>query len=153
MSISSRILFCTLLALSTSAFARIPVPELTRLESGVRFVDLKTGKGPTPTAGQGLAITYRAWLYPENKRGAQFDSCENKKRPYVFVPGQGQAIKGLEEGTQGMKVGTKRAIVIPAELAYGKEGATKQNPRTGETIVVIPPDTQLLFEVELTGVR
>lgn len=153
MAFYSRLALASILSLGLPALAKVPVPELTKLESGVRYVDLKTGKGPMPTAGQGLAITFRAWLYADQKRGAQFESCEDKKRPYVFVPGQGQAIKGLEEGMVGMRVGTRRAIVIPAELAYGKEGVKKVDPRTGEETLIVPPNTPLLFEVELTGVR
>ena len=74
--------------------------------------------------------------------GTKFDSSKDRRDPFVFNLGQGQVIKGWDQGVQGMKVGGKRKLTIPPAMGYGSRGAGG----------VIPPNATLVFEVELLGV-
>lgn len=74
--------------------------------------------------------------------GTEFDSSLKRGQPITFPLGMGRVIRGWEEGLQGMQVGEKRVLTIPPELAYGQQG---QGP--------IPPNSTLVFEVELVGLR
>jgi len=135
-----------LLFASAALQGRGPAVEFQRTESGLRYVDLHPGRGTCPRAGQLCAVLYRGWLYQNNKKGRQFDQCDTRKNPFTFTLGKGEVIKGWDEGVATMKVGGKRAIIIPPELAYGHTGA-------GDSENGIPPDATLLFEVELVAVR
>lgn len=93
--------------------------------------------------GQNIAVHYTGWLDEDGKKGTKFDSSVDRKEPLVFPIGVGYVIKGWDEGVLGMKVGEKRILYIPSKLGYGKRGAAN----------VIPPDTDLIFEVELLGIE
>ena len=106
--------------------------------------DVKVGGGKEATAGHLVRVNYTGWLYrplAKNQRGKKFDSSIGRE-PLEFTLGKGQVIKGWDQGVQGMKVGGKRILIIPAELAYGPRSA-------GE----IPPNSALTFEVELLEVK
>jgi FKBP-type peptidyl-prolyl cis-trans isomerase FkpA len=107
--------------------------------SGLQYDDTAPGTGATAKAGQSVTVHYTGWLYADGKKGAKFDSSKDRGDPFVFGLGQGQVIKGWDEGVAGMKVGGKRTLVIPPQLGYGARGAGG----------VIPPNATLLFEVEL----
>ncbi len=104
----------------------------------VTTTTLKRGKGAAAKAGDKVSVHYVGTLADGNK----FDSSRDRDKPFDFVLGQGQVIKGWEEGVSGMKVGEKRRLVIPPSLAYGPQG------RPG-----IPPNSTLTFEVELLAIR
>jgi len=105
--------------------------------SGLQITDLVVGEGAEAIAGQTVSVNYRGTL----QNGKEFDSSYGRG-PFSFPLGAGRVIKGWDEGVAGMKVGGKRQLVIPPDLAYGSRGAGG----------VIPPDATLLFEVELLGV-
>jgi len=107
--------------------------------SGLQYVDMVVGMGTTPTAGQTVAVHYTGWLTDKTK----FDSSVDRGQPFSFVLGQGQVIKGWDEGLSTMKVGGKRKLTIPSELGYGARGAGG----------VIPPNATLIFDVELLEIR
>ncbi len=113
--------------------------ELTYIttESGLKYVDLQEGIGRTPVKGQRLVVHYTGYFTD----GRLFDSS-SEERPFEFVLGSGQVIKGWEEGLATMKAGGKRRLIVPPHLAYGSRG--KGN---------IPPEATLIFEVELLSIR
>lgn len=100
--------------------------------------DLLVGDGAEAVAAQEVTVHYTGWLTD----GTKFDSSKDRYQPFSFVLGEGYVIKGWDLGVQGMKVGGKRKLTIPAELGYGARGAGG----------VIPPHATLVFEVELLQV-
>ena len=108
-------------------------------ESGLKYQDLKAGTGTEAKKGDTVEVHYTGWLAKDNKK---FDSSLDRREPFEFKLGAGKVIKGWDEGVAGMKVGGKRKLMIPAKLGYGSRGA-------GD---VIPPDADLVFEVELLKV-
>jgi FKBP-type peptidyl-prolyl cis-trans isomerase len=100
--------------------------------------ELIKGTGPEAKAGQSVTVNYVGVLY---HGGKEFDSSWKRSEPFTFTLGKGQVIKGWDQGVAGMKVGGRRELIIPAELAYGKTGS----PPT------IPPNAPLVFVVDLLG--
>jgi len=124
-------------------------PEAAPEPEGARLVikDTRAGKGAEAANGKLVRVHYTGWLYNFNARdgkGRKFDSSRDRSEPLEFTLGAGKVIKGWEQGVVGMKVGSRRTLVIPPELGYGA-----RNMGNG----LIPPNSTLLFEVELLGVR
>jgi FKBP-type peptidyl-prolyl cis-trans isomerase FkpA len=115
-----------------SAMSTQQTPGVLQIE------DLVEGTGATATAGVRVTVHYTGWLTDGNK----FDSSKDRNDPFVFGLGQGQVIRGWDEGVQGTKVGGRRKLTIPPSLGYGIRGAGG----------VIPPNATLVFEVELLGI-
>jgi peptidylprolyl isomerase len=114
--------------------------KLTTTASGLKYVDLKVGSGANPKVGQTVSVQYTGTLLD----GTKFDSSyDHGGAPIDFPIGVGQVIKGWDEGVPTMKVGGKRRLYIPSELAYGA------NPPTP----AIPPNSPLVFDIELVGVK
>ncbi len=110
--------------------------------SGLLIDELVVGDGELAAAGQSVTVHYTGWLMYGGAAGKKFDSSRDRNDPFVFDLGEGQVIKGWDEGVQGMKVGGSRKLTIPPELGYGTRGAGG----------AIPPNATLIFEVELLGV-
>lgn len=113
--------------------------EVQSTQTGLQFIDMKIGTGAQPSAGKKVTVHYTGYLLD----GRKFDSSVDRREPFTFVIGYGQVIKGWDEGVEGMKIGGKRKLIIPADLAYGKRGI-------GSTI---PPNAELVFDVELLDVK
>lgn len=126
-----------------AASAKPPLPSFVTSPDGLQYVDMRPGSGRNPKPGQTCSVLYRGWLYNNNQRGKLFDSAQDPRKPFRFVVGQGQVIPGWDEGVLTMKVGGKRALIIPPALAYGDQGAGN----------AVPPGSTLLFEVELVAVK
>jgi len=101
--------------------------------------ELIKGTGPEAKAGEPVTVNYVGVLY---KGGKEFDSSWKRSEPFAFTLGKGQVIKGWDQGVAGMKVGGRRELIIPSELAYGKTGS----PPT------IPANAPLVFVVDLLAV-
>jgi len=109
----------------------------TTTPTGLQYWDIKQGTGATAAAGQKVEVQYTGWLTD----GHKFDSSVGTGRNFAFMLGQGQVIKGWDEGVAGMKVGGKRQLRIPPQLAYGDRGFPG----------AIPAGSTLIFDVELMG--
>ncbi len=101
----------------------------------------KEGNGQAAKSGQQVRVHYTGWLDDGGKKGKKFDSSVDRGQPFVFGLGQGMVIKGWDEGVAGMKIGEKRTLCIPSAKGYGARGAGG----------VIPPNADLIFDVELLG--
>ncbi|MFC1706910.1 peptidylprolyl isomerase [Planctomycetota bacterium] len=113
--------------------------KATTTESGLAYVVVTEGTGPSPKRGQTIVAHYTGYL----EDGKKFDSSVDRGKPFRTPIGVGRVIKGWDEAFLGMKVGEKRRLIIPPELGYGAGGAGR----------VIPPNATLVFDVELLGVE
>lgn len=100
-------------------------------------VDLVTGTGATAVSGDTVTVHYVGTF----TNGQKFDSSYDRNQPFAFRVGAGQVIAGWDQGVPGMRVGGKRRLTIPPDLAYGSRG---QGP--------IPPNSTLVFEIELLSI-
>ena len=108
--------------------------------------EVAAGAGSEARPGRRVAVHYTGWLFHPDKpanRGRQFDSSRDRGEPIQFTLGNGEVIPGWDQGIAGMKVGARRTLVIPANLAYGRHGSPPD----------IPANATLVFDVELTGVK
>ena len=101
--------------------------------------DVEVGKGAEAVSGKSVTVHYTGKL----TNGTKFDSSKDRNQPFTFQLGAGQVIKGWDQGVAGMKVGGKRQLTIPPNLGYGSRGAGN----------VIPPNSTLVFDVELLSVN
>lgn len=132
---------------SASATAETPaaIPPKPPTPPVLEKIDTVTGTGKEAQPGKTVQVHYTGWLrdtQAEQQHGKAFDSSVGRG-PFNFNLGEARVIKGWEQGVPGMKVGGKRTLVIPSHLAYGPRGAGKG---------VIPPDADLIFDIELLDV-
>jgi FKBP-type peptidyl-prolyl cis-trans isomerase len=106
--------------------------------ANLQIETLKPGTGAEATTGQRVTVHYVGTLTD----GKKFDSSRDRGRGFQFTLGKGEVIKGWDQGVAGMKIGEVRKLTIPPELGYGARGFPP----------VIPPNSTLVFEVELLGV-
>ena len=112
--------------------------EGVKTPSGLQYWDIKVGTGQEAKKGDHVKVHYTGWL----TSGKKFDSSVGGK-PFEFRIGNGDVIKGWEEGVSGMKIGAKRQLKIPPDLAYGKDGYPG----------AIPPNATLIFDIQLIGIQ
>ncbi|MGA8154053.1 MAG: FKBP-type peptidyl-prolyl cis-trans isomerase [Terriglobales bacterium] len=148
----TRMLYTVVLMLTTvAAWAQTPTHKAvpagpskvtgdgTKTADGLRYWDIKVGTGATAAAGQSVTVHYTGWL----TNGKKFDSSVGGA-PFTVEPlGSAPVIKGWNEGIIGMKVGGKRQLRIPPELAYGASGYPG----------AIPANATLIFDVQLLSVK
>jgi len=130
-------------------FAQTPQPQpveqnstqsgtMVTMSNGLKIQDIKVGEGKEAKAGDTVTVNYLGTL----ENGTKFDSSYDRNQPFTTQIGVGTVIKGWDEGIPGMKIGGKRKLIIPAELGYGAQSAG-----------TIPPNSVLVFEVELLGIK
>ena len=151
-----RTMFLAMLCLSAAsmsqaagqATATAAAPAAAVVAEPLVKIDNVVGTGKQATVGSNVVVNYTGWYYKPmatRQRGRKFDSSLDAGRePLEFQLGAGRVIKGWDQGVEGMKVGGKRTLIIPSELAYGKRGAGGG---------AIAPDSDLIFDVELLNVK
>lgn len=132
------ILLSFLLVVSTLAWGQ---NKMTTTPTGLKYLDTTIGAGTEAVNGKTLSVHYTGWLDNAGEKGNKFDSSVDRGQPFSFTLGQGRVIAGWEQGFAGMKVGGKRTLYIPSALGYGARGAGG----------AIPPNANLIFDVELLG--
>ena len=137
--LSSMSVRCVLLALIAFgvAHAQPPITGMPADLVTLRYADITIGTGSPATAGKRFTVHYTGWL----RDGTKFDSSVDRNEPLKFVQGRRQVITGWDIGFEGMKVGGKRRLFIPYQLAYGETG-----------VGPIPAKSELVFDVELLDV-
>ena len=133
---SFRILITAFL-LAVALSAQPPIDGKPADLVALRYIDIAQGDGAPAAAGKRFTVHYTGWL----KDGTKFDSSVDRNEPLDFVQGRRQVISGWDMGFEGMKVGGKRRLFIPYQMAYGETGAGP-----------IPGKAELIFDVELLGV-
>ncbi|GEN09850.1 peptidylprolyl isomerase [Myxococcus fulvus] len=121
-----------------AASLNVDLAAMTRLDSGLFLLDQEVGTGPEAVVGRRVQVHYTGW-FPD---GTRFTTSEGGPA-LAFDLGAGFVIKGWDQGVVGMRVGGKRRLILPYDLAYGAEG----NPPR------IPPYSVLIFDTELVSVR
>ena len=111
-----------------------------KTDSGVQYWDIRVGNGDTAKEGSHVRVHYTGWL----TNGKKFDSSVDAGTPFDFTIGNGEVIKGWEEGVTGMRVGGKRQLRIPPSLGYGAGGTPDGT---------IPPNATLIFDIHLLAVQ
>ena len=112
--------------------------SLCAMSTELKIEKLTVGTGATPKKGETVSVHYTGCFTD----GRKFDSSVDRKSPFSFVLGAGQVIKGWDVGVATMQIGDKVKLTIPPELAYGRAGYPG----------AIPPDSTLVFEVELLAI-
>lgn len=108
-------------------------------KTGLKYIVLEEGKGSKPQKGATIVAEYTGWLTD----GKKFDSSKDHPGEFSFQVGLGQVVPGWDEALSDMKVGERRKLIVPPDLAYGSKGAGG----------VIPPDATLVFEVKLAKIK
>lgn len=122
-----------------SLLAQIPeVPGTPAEHVRMRILEIAPGTGAPAQPGQKYTVHYSGWLTD----GKPFDSSRTRNEPFSFVQGRRQVIAGWEAGFEGMRIGGKRRLFIPYQMAYGEKGRG-----------IIPPKAELIFDVELLNVE
>lgn len=117
------------------------IPEIAATPTDfirMRYTEIAVGAGDAAKPGQEYTVHYMGWLTD----GKKFDSSRDRNEPLKFIQGRRRVIAGWEAGFEGMKVGGKRRLFIPYQMAYGEQGRG-----------AIPPKAELIFDVELLGVE
>lgn len=127
-------------ALFALALVLVPgVGEAHHQPGHLTVTDLTVGTGAAAVENASVTVHYTGWLMD----GTKFDSSLDRNTPFTFTLGAGRVISGWDKGVEGMKVGGKRELIIPSDMAYGERGAGAG---------LIPPNATLKFEVELVSV-
>lgn len=114
------------------------------LSDGLQYIDITEGGGVPATNGSTLSVIYTGWL---QSSGQKFDSTyDDGGQPFSVTLGQGQVIKGWEEGLIGIRSGGTRRLIIPGALAYGPQGQSQGK-------VPIPPNATLIFDVTVVSIQ
>ncbi|HVY05978.1 MAG TPA: FKBP-type peptidyl-prolyl cis-trans isomerase [Burkholderiales bacterium] len=125
----------------------IGTPAAKAAPTEIEIVDRTVGEGLSPRRGWFVVIRYTGWIYDEQapeKKGRQFIRSDDRGAPVTFVYGYKRALPGIEKGMEGMKVGGKRTVILPAKYAF--KGARQESP-DGVSV-----DSSLVLDLELIDV-
>ena len=142
------IILMSSLVVNTANAIEINLKEEIKMEEKITELiknDIESGEGREAEKGLSVTVHYTGWLHDASAKegkGKKFDSSLDRREPFKFVLGVGQVIKGWDEGVNGMKIGGHRLIMIPSVMGYGSRGAGG----------AIPPDADLIFDVQLLGI-
>ncbi len=128
-------------------FAVLPVPKAMAEPTEIEIVDRTVGDGLSPRRGWFVIVRYTGWIYDEkapDKKGRQFIHSDDRGAPVSFVYGYKRALPGMEKGMEGMKVGGKRTVILPAKFAF--KGARQESPDG------VPVDSNLVLDIDLVDV-
>lgn len=133
--------------ISTIAFAAdesaAPAATVTTA-SGLQYIDEVIGEGESAKSGDTVTVQYTGWIQQaDGSKGLMFDTTRESGRPFQVQLGRRKVIQGWDEGISGMRVGGKRTLIVPSELAYGKRGVGK----------LVLPNQNLIFEIEVVGLK
>ena len=117
--------------------------ETVTTSSGLQYIEHAVGSGDAAKAGDNVAVHYTGWLYNDGEKGAKFDSSVDRGQTFSFPLGAGRVIKGWDEGVMKVSLGEKAKLTISPDFGYGARGAGG----------VIPPNAELIFEVELLKIN
>jgi len=123
---------------STKEAAKDENSKVITTASGLQYEEIEVGTGSMPQKGQTCVVHYHGTLLD----GTVFDSSKERGQPFEFPIGEGRVIKGWDEGVMSMRIGGKRKLIIPADLAYG-----------ARAMGAIPSNSTLVFEVELLDIK
>ncbi len=133
-------LFCAPALTFAATRKRAPASGgIVTLPDGLKYVDLAAGHGPLPKPGERVTVTYVGRL----QNGTKFDASADHGGSFAFTIGEGQVIKGWDEGVATMRTGGRRKLIVPPELGYGAQGAGG----------VIPPNATLNFIIQLLKIE
>lgn len=137
-------LAATALLLALCGCYRVParVPRVTgklRTQYTMRVIEIAPGLGKLAEPGKMLVVHYTGYL----RDGTKFDSSRDRDKPFEFEQGKRRVIPGFDNGCEGLRVGGKRRLLMPYQIAYGEKG---RSPR-------IPPKAELIFDIELLDVK
>ena len=117
--------------------------DFISMDNGLRYLDVETGSGAISETGKIVTVHLIGWLDDNGAKGSKFISTYDREKPVSFKLGTDKVMKAWSEGVRGMKTGGKRRLLVPSKLGYGKKGVAK----------IIPPDANLVFDLELLEVR
>ena len=138
----SILILILLLAVAINVYAEeqeIEIERMVKMENGLSYEIVTEGTGAVAESGQTVVVHYTGTF----EDGRKFDSSVDRGQPFEFPLGAGRVIRGWDLGVAGMRIGEKRILHIPSDLAYGERGAPG----------AIPPNTDLIFEVELLEIK
>ncbi len=114
-------------------------PQAIATTTGLRYLVTAEGRGETPKPGDRVKVLFKGMFFD----GRVFDQALSPAAPFAFRVGRGEIIAGWEEAIAAMRVGEKRTLIVPYDLAYGSRGRPP----------LIPRQTSLVFEVELLAIE
>ena len=117
--------------------------DFITMDNGLRYLDVDMGNGAIAETGMIVVVHLIGWLDDNGAKGMKFISTYDRGKPVSFKLGTDKVMKAWSEGVRGMKTGGRRRLLVPSKLGYGNKGVAE----------IVPPDADLVFDVELLEVR
>jgi len=117
--------------------------DFITMDNGLRYLDVETGSGAIAETGMIVVVHLIGWLDDNGAKGSNFISTYDRGKPLSFKLGTDKVMKAWSEGVRGMKTGGRRRLLVPSKLGYGERGVAE----------IVPPNADLVFDVELLEVR